>query len=67
MMGWVLTKRAYFAFAPTPPGLPRKKKKIFVPTDNPEFNFFSLLIGPRGSTQKRLQEETGAHINIRGA
>lgn len=37
-----------------------------MPTDNPEFNFFSLLIGPRGSTQKRLQEETGAHINIRG-
>lgn len=45
---------------------PRKTEKVFIPTDNPEFNFFSLLVGPRGSTQKRLQETTGAHINIRG-
>src|SRR6056297_2373708 len=46
---------------------PRKREKIFIPKDNPDFNFFSLLIGPRGSTQKRLQENTGARINIRGS
>jgi len=46
--------------------VPRKREKVYIPTDNPEFNFFSLLIGPRGSTQKRLQEHTGARINIRG-
>eukprot|EP00624_Nannochloropsis_granulata_P003947 evm.model.NODE_2982_length_36456_cov_21.122120.1 len=46
--------------------VPRKREKVYIPKDNTEFNFFSLLIGPRGSTQKRLQEHTGARINIRG-
>jgi hypothetical protein len=44
----------------------RKKKKIYIPRDNPEINFMGLLIGPRGSTQKRLEEASGARILIRG-
>ena len=30
------------------------------------FNFFGLIIGPRGNTQKRMQQETNTKIAIRG-
>ena len=30
------------------------------------FNFFGLIIGPRGNTQKRMQAETNTKIAIRG-
>ena len=44
-----------------------KKKKLYVPTqEHPEINFLGLLIGPRGATQKQLQEMSGAKILIRG-
>ena len=43
------------------------KKKVYVPTaEHPEVNFLGLLLGPRGSTQKQLQELSGAKILIRG-
>ena len=43
------------------------KKKVYVPTaEHPEINFLGLLLGPRGSTQKQLQELSGAKILIRG-
>ena len=46
---------------------PLKKKKVYVPTaEHPEINFLGLLLGPRGSTQKQLQELSGAKILIRG-
>lgn len=32
----------------------------------PGYNFFGLIIGPRGNTQKRLQKETNTRIAIRG-
>eukprot|EP01035_Chromulina_nebulosa_P033767 gene33767-45220_t len=50
------------------PGLGSKiVKKIYIPVkDHPEINFLGLLIGPRGATQKQLQESTGAKIIIRG-
>jgi hypothetical protein len=32
----------------------------------PGINFFELLIGPRGSTQKRIEQETGTKLSIRG-
>lgn len=44
----------------------RKRKKVYIPRDNPEINFMGLLIGPRGSTQKRMEEQSGARIVIRG-
>lgn len=44
-----------------------KKKKIYIPVKQyPDVNFLGLLIGPKGSTQKQLQELTGAKILIRG-
>jgi len=44
-----------------------KKKKIYVPVnDYPEINFLGLLIGPKGITQKQLQDSTGAKILFRG-
>lgn len=32
----------------------------------PGYNFFGLIIGPRGNTQKRMQRETNTKIAIRG-
>lgn len=42
-----------------------KRKKVYIP-DNPDVNFLGLLIGPKGVTQKQLQESSGAKIIIRG-
>lgn len=54
----------------TPPSdwkRPRFEKKIYVPVlEYPDCNFFGLIIGPRGQTQKMLQKETGTKIAIRG-
>lgn len=45
----------------------KKIKKLFIPLDkHPDYNFFGLIIGPRGNTQKRMEKETGAKISIRG-
>lgn len=41
------------------------KRKIFIPT-NKGFNFAGLIIGPKGANQKRLEEETGCKILVRG-
>jgi splicing factor 1 len=53
-----------------PPGdyRPQKKRaKIYIPTkEYPGYNFFGLIIGPRGNTQKRMQRETNTKISIRG-
>eukprot|EP01038_Epipyxis_sp_PR26KG_P007599 gene7599-10348_t len=44
-----------------------KKKKVYIPVkEHPEINYLGLLIGPRGATQKQLQEMSGAKIIIRG-
>ena len=41
--------------------------RLYVPHKQyPGYNFTGLIIGPRGSTQKRLEKETGAYIRIRG-
>lgn len=45
----------------------RKKKKVYIPVDKfPNVNFIGLLIGPRGSNQKRMEELSGAKILVRG-
>ena len=47
---------------------PRKTRKIFVPAaTHPGYNFFGLIVGPRGNTQKQMQREFGVKIVIRGA
>eukprot|EP00658_Telonema_sp_P-2_P079505 TRINITY_DN769_c0_g1_i8.p1 TRINITY_DN769_c0_g1~~TRINITY_DN769_c0_g1_i8.p1 ORF type:complete len:416 (-),score=114.53 TRINITY_DN769_c0_g1_i8:12-1259(-) len=51
------------------PGYQRSKieKKVYIPVDEfPNYNFFGLIVGPRGSTQKRVERETGAKVIIRG-
>jgi hypothetical protein len=45
--------------------LERESLKIYVP-DNAPPNIMGLLLGPRGSNQKRMEEESGAKIYIRG-
>ncbi|CAA7388560.1 unnamed protein product [Spirodela intermedia] len=48
---------------------PRKKlfKKLYLPAKKyPYYNFVGLIIGPRGRTQKRMERETGARIQLRG-
>jgi splicing factor 1 len=44
-----------------------KEVKLFIPqNEHPGYNFIGLILGPRGSTQKRLEAETGAKVTIRG-
>lgn len=43
------------------------QRTVYVPiTDYPGYNFLGLLIGPRGSTQRRLEKETKCKITIKG-
>lgn len=42
-------------------------EKLFLNAQNhPEINFMGLLLGPRGNTLKKLQNDSGAKIGIRG-
>ncbi|KAG0554467.1 hypothetical protein M758_12G097700 [Ceratodon purpureus] len=44
-----------------------KEAKLFIPVKNyPGYNFIGLILGPRGNTQKRMEQETGTKIAIRG-
>lgn len=55
-------------FRPPPDYRPNKRiAKLLIPVDEyPGYNFFGLIIGPRGSTQKQMQRETNTKIVIRG-
>jgi len=42
-------------------------KKLYLPVkEYPGYNFVGLILGPRGNTQKRMEQETGAKIVLRG-
>lgn len=41
------------------------KKKIYIPKES-GINFVGLLIGPKGSYQKRLEQQSGCKILVRG-
>lgn len=43
----------------------RIRRKIKIPTHN-GFNYAGLIIGPKGSNQKRLEKETGCKVLVRG-
>eukprot|EP00471_Norrisiella_sphaerica_P008803 CAMPEP_0184496334 /NCGR_PEP_ID=MMETSP0113_2-20130426/33676_1 /TAXON_ID=91329 /ORGANISM="Norrisiella sphaerica, Strain BC52" /LENGTH=492 /DNA_ID=CAMNT_0026882913 /DNA_START=68 /DNA_END=1543 /DNA_ORIENTATION=+ len=50
-------------------GLIRKilEKRIFIPYDkHPDYNFAGVIIGPRGVAQKRMEEQSGCSISLRG-
>lgn len=51
-----------------PPGYKpvNKEAKIYIPVEYPGYNFVGLILGPEGNTQKRLEEETGTKITIKG-
>lgn len=68
-----LIERALFLnpqYKPPADYRPEQKKltvKIYVPQDKfPDYNFVGLILGPRGNTQKRMEQETGAKVAIRG-
>lgn len=43
------------------------KERVLIPTKQyPKVNFVGKLLGPQGSTIKRLQEDTGAKISVLG-
>jgi len=45
----------------------KRQRKIFVPVrEHPTYNFIGLIIGPRGKTQKEMEEKTNCKIAIRG-
>jgi len=49
------------------PLLNKKSKKIYIPVkEYPDYNFIGLIIGPRGLTQKQMEQETNTKIAIRG-
>ena len=42
-------------------------RRIYLPKQtNPLYNPIGLIIGPRGNTQKQLEQETGCKISVRG-
>lgn len=47
------------------PDSQKYKTKIFLPR-NTGINYVGLLIGPKGIYQKKLEEQTGCKILIRG-
>eukprot|EP00597_Dinobryon_sp_UTEXLB2267_P007216 CAMPEP_0170092634 /NCGR_PEP_ID=MMETSP0019_2-20121128/25943_1 /TAXON_ID=98059 /ORGANISM="Dinobryon sp., Strain UTEXLB2267" /LENGTH=438 /DNA_ID=CAMNT_0010313143 /DNA_START=328 /DNA_END=1641 /DNA_ORIENTATION=- len=54
---------------PTPVDFLKTKpvRRIFLPKQtNPLYNPIGLIIGPRGNTQKQLEQETGCKISVRG-
>jgi len=41
--------------------------KVYIPVEeHPDYNFMGAIIGPRGMNQKRLEQETGCRISVRG-
>lgn len=43
----------------------KKKRKIYVPSSQPT-NWVGVFLGPRGSTQKGLESESGCRVLVRG-
>jgi len=42
-------------------------KKLYIPLkEYPGYNFVEIILGPHGNTQKRMEQETGAKILLRG-
>lgn len=49
------------------PSGPRFVRKVYIPwREYPNYNFIGLVIGPRGVTQKRLEQELNCKISVRG-
>ncbi len=44
---------------------PKKQKKFFIPSDDPDTNYIGLILGPKGSTQRMLESKCHCKISIR--
>uniref|UniRef100_A0A0G4FNH4 Branchpoint-bridging protein n=1 Tax=Chromera velia CCMP2878 TaxID=1169474 RepID=A0A0G4FNH4_9ALVE len=55
-------------YCPPPDYKPQKKsRRIPIPLDkHPEYNFMGLIIGPRGCNHKKLEQDSGCQISVRG-
>ncbi|KAL3799960.1 hypothetical protein HJC23_007433 [Cyclotella cryptica] len=54
---------------PAPSFLTKRKRSVKIPIpveEHPTYNFIGLIIGPRGKTQKEMENSTGCKIAIRG-
>ncbi|KAL7481809.1 hypothetical protein ACHAW6_007483 [Cyclotella cf. meneghiniana] len=54
---------------PAPSYLTKRKRSVKIPIpveEHPTYNFIGLIIGPRGKTQKEMENSTGCKIAIRG-
>lgn len=60
----------FFFFNKPPPDYkpPKKSRKIYLPNSlyEPDSNYIGMIIGPRGTTQKMLEQKSGCKISIRG-
>jgi splicing factor 1 len=64
-----LTSSNLHATSAIAPSLFKRKRtrKIHIPVEkHPTYNFIGLIIGPRGKTQKDMENKTGCKIAIRG-
>jgi splicing factor 1 len=62
-----MIKRLDGYIAPTDYRAPKIIRRIEIPSDRfPDVNFLGMLIGPRGINHKRLEDETGCTIAVRG-
>lgn len=61
---YLLTSTQYFQ-APVDFVKSKPVRRIFLPKlVNPNYNYIGLIIGPRGNTQKQLEQETGTCVRI---
>ena len=45
----------------------KPSRKLYIPIKEfPNYNFIGLIIGPRGNTQRQLEQQTGCKVSIRG-
>jgi splicing factor 1 len=48
-------------------GGPKFVRRLYIPwRQYPSYNFIGLVLGPRGATQKRLEQTTNCKISVRG-
>ena len=62
-----MTKNLANYVAPLDYKIPKITRRVEIPQDRyPDINFTGMILGPRGLNHRRLEEETGCQISIRG-
>ena len=66
LVSWMLKKLPGYV-APVDFKAPKIIKRLPIPQERyPDINFSGMILGPRGLNHKRLEEESGCQISIRG-